>query len=51
MAACQAFAVQPHRRRAKNYLALRFKFDYVKSDGNLSNHTPDFIVKGDDGKV
>ena len=28
----------------KNYLAVGFKLDYVKSDGDLSNYTPDFIV-------
>jgi type III restriction enzyme len=36
---------------AKNYLALGFKLDYVKADGDLSNYTPDFIVKGDDGSI
>ena len=36
---------------AKNYLALGFKFDYVKADGDLSNYTPDFIVKGGDGSI
>ena len=35
----------------KNYLAIGFKLDYVKSDGDLSNYTPDFIVKADDGNV
>jgi type III restriction enzyme len=30
---------------AKNYLALGFKIDYVKTDGDLSTYTPDFIVK------
>jgi type III restriction enzyme len=29
----------------KNYFALGFKIDYVKSDGNISNYFPDFIVK------
>ena len=29
---------------AKNYLAVGFKLDYVKADGDLSNYTPDFIV-------
>ena len=36
---------------AKNYLAVGFKLDYVKGDGDLSNYTPDFIVKADDGSV
>lgn len=30
---------------AKNYPAVRFKMDYVKADGNISNYYPDFIVK------
>jgi type III restriction enzyme len=30
---------------AKNYLAVGFKLDYVKADGDLSNYTPDFIVR------
>jgi type III restriction enzyme len=29
----------------KNYLAIGFKLDYVKADGDLSNYTPDFIVR------
>jgi type III restriction enzyme len=29
----------------KNYLAVGFKLDYVKSDGDISNYYPDFIVK------
>ena len=32
---------------AKNYLAVGFKLDYVKADGDLSTYTPDFIVKDD----
>ncbi len=36
---------------AKNYLAVGFKLDDVKSDGDLSNYTPDFIVKADDGSI
>ena len=36
---------------AKNYLAVGFKIDYVKADGDLSNYTPDFIVKTSDGMV
>jgi type III restriction enzyme len=33
----------------KNYLAIGFKLDYVKADGDLSNYTPDFMVKTVDG--
>jgi type III restriction enzyme len=36
---------------AKNYLAVGFKIDYVKVDGDLSTYTPDFIVKTIDGTV
>jgi len=36
---------------AKNYLAVGFKIDYVKADGDLSNYIPDFIVKTPDGTV
>jgi type III restriction enzyme len=36
---------------AKNYLAVGFRIDYVKADGDLSNYVPDFIVKTDDGDV
>ena len=36
---------------AKNYLAVGFKLDYVKADGDLSNYTPDFIVRTTDGVV
>ncbi|MEI6537351.1 MAG: type III restriction endonuclease subunit R, partial [Verrucomicrobiaceae bacterium] len=36
---------------AKNYLAVGFKLDYVKADGDLSTYTPDFIVRTSDGKV
>jgi type III restriction enzyme len=36
---------------AKNYLALGFRIDYVKSDGDLSTYTPDFIVKDVQGNV
>jgi len=35
----------------KNYLAIGFKLDYVKADGDLSEYTPDFIVRSDDGPV
>ena len=30
---------------AKNYYAVHFKLDYVKADGDISNYTPDFLVK------
>jgi type III restriction enzyme len=30
---------------AKNYLAVGFKLDYVKADGEVSNYFPDFLVK------
>lgn len=36
---------------AKNYLAVGFKLDYVKANGELSNYVPDFLVKTPDGKV
>jgi type III restriction enzyme len=36
---------------AKNYLAVGFKIDYVKADGDLSNYTPDFLVKTQSGDV
>lgn len=36
---------------AKNYLAVGFKLDYVRADGDLSNYVPDFIVKTKDGAV
>lgn len=36
---------------AKNYLAVGFKLDYVKADGDLSTYTPDFFVRTSDGKI
>lgn len=36
---------------AKNYLAVGFKLDYVKADGDLSNYVPDFIARTADGTV
>lgn len=36
---------------AKNYLAVGFKLDYVKVDGDLSTYTPDFIVRTIDSIV
>ena len=35
----------------KNYLAIGFKLDYVRADGDLSNYVPDFIVRTRDGTV
>jgi type III restriction enzyme len=35
----------------KNYLAVGFKIDYVRADGDLSTYTPDFLVKTKDGVV
>lgn len=36
---------------AKNYLAVNFKLDYVKADGDISNYYPDFFVKLRDGRI
>lgn len=36
---------------AKNYFAVGFKLDYVKSDGDLANYTPDFMVRTTEGKL
>jgi type III restriction enzyme len=36
---------------AKNYLAIGFKLDYVKANGDLSNYVPDFIVRTIDQKI
>ena len=36
---------------AKNYLAVGFKLDYVKTDGDLANYTPDFTVRTSDKKI
>jgi type III restriction enzyme len=36
---------------AKNYLAVGFKLDYVRNDGDLSNYTPDFIVRTTDKTI
>ncbi|MBC7843794.1 MAG: DEAD/DEAH box helicase family protein [Gemmatimonadaceae bacterium] len=35
----------------KNYLAIGFRMDYVKRDGDLSNYIPDFIVRTTSGTV
>ncbi len=36
---------------AKNYLAVGFKIDYVRANGDLSNYIPDFVAKSGDGTV
>ena len=36
---------------AKNYLAVRFKLDYVNATGDISDYYPDFIVKLKDDRV
>ena len=36
---------------AKNYLAIGFRLDYIKADGDLANYYPDFIVRTHDGKI
>jgi len=36
---------------AKNYLAVGFKLDYVRTDGDLSHYIPDFIVRDEAGTV
>lgn len=36
---------------AKNYMAVGFRLDYVKADGDLSTYTPDFFVRTNNGKV
>jgi len=36
---------------AKNYFAVGFKLDYVTAEGDISNYTPDFLVKLSDGRV
>ncbi len=35
----------------KNYMAVGFKLDYVRADGELSTYTPDFILRVADGGV
>lgn len=36
---------------AKNYLAVRFKLDYVNADGSISNYYPDFLIKASGSRV
>ncbi len=35
----------------KNYMAVGFRLDYVKASGDLSNYTPDFIVRTTDRRI
>ncbi len=35
----------------KNYLAVGFKIEYVKSNGELSTYTPDFLVRTTNGEI
>lgn len=39
------------RAFTKNYLAIGFKFDFVKANGDLSNYVPDFIARDTLGTV
>jgi type III restriction enzyme len=36
---------------AKNYLAVGFRIDYVKTDGDLANYHPDFIIRTADHTI
>ena len=36
---------------AKNYFAVGFRLDYVKSDGNIANYYPDFLIKTSEHEV
>ncbi len=36
---------------AKNYMAVSFKLDYVKANGDISNYYPDFLVKVSDKEI
>ena len=36
---------------AKNYTAVGFRMDYVKANGDISNYTPDFLVKKSPSEV
>ncbi len=36
---------------AKNFLAVHFKLDYVKADGNIAHYYPDFVVKLSASKI
>jgi type III restriction enzyme len=36
---------------AKNYLAVRYRLDYVNAEGDISNYYPDFIVRIANSKI
>ena len=36
---------------AKNYMAVGFKLDYVRANGDISTYTPDFFVRLKNGEV
>ena len=36
---------------AKNYMAVPFKIDYVKANGDVSTYRPDFVVKLSDRRI
>lgn len=36
---------------AKNYFAIGFKLDYIKTNGDIADYYPDFIVKTADGRI
>jgi len=36
---------------AKNYMAVHYKLDYVRADGNIANYYPDFLVKLTDRRM
>lgn len=38
-------------KRCAVRLAVGFKLDYVRSDGDLSNYTPDFLVRTTDNTI
>lgn len=42
-------AAQDVQAFAKNYMAVGFKLDYVRANGDLSNYIPDFMVRTADG--
>ncbi len=36
---------------AKNYFAVNFRLDYVRTDGGVANYFPDFLVRDEKGAV
>jgi type III restriction enzyme len=44
-------AVPDVQAYGKNYMGVGFRVDYVRANGELSNYTPDFIVRTTDGAV